>query len=66
MKVISLLVAVVIIFFLIFSYFKTTKKVFDENVPGSDSRIEHTRKAVDDINKATGEQQKAVEKLLDK
>lgn len=69
MRLISLIVALVIIFLLMFTYFKATQKVLDENVnvPGTtDTRIEHTKKTVEEINKATEEQKKAVDKFLEK
>ncbi len=69
MRLVSLIVVVVITFLLIFTYFKATKKVLDENVnvPGTtDTRIEHTKKTVEEINKATEEQKKAVDKFLEK
>ena len=69
MRIISLVVVVILISLLVFTYFKATKKVLDENVnvPGTtDNRIEHTKKTVEDLNKATEEQKKAVDKLLEK
>lgn len=69
MRLISLVVVMILISFLIFTYFKATQKVLDENVnvPGTtDTRIEHTKKIIEDLNKATEEQTKAVDKLLEK
>lgn len=69
MRLISLVVVMILISFLIFTYFKATQKVLDENVnvPGTtDTRIEHTKKIIEDLNKATEEQNKAVDKLLEK
>lgn len=67
MRVVSLIVAVIIMFFLVFSYFKVTKKVFDENAPGTtDNRMERTRETVDDMNKVIEEQKKAADKVLGK
>ena len=69
MRLVSLIVVVVITFLLIFTYFKATKKVLDENVnvPGTtDTRIEHTKKTIEEINKATEDQKKAVEELQER
>lgn len=69
MRIISLVVVVILISLLVFTYFKATKKVLDENVnvPGTtDTRIEHTKKTVEGLNKTTEEQKKAVDKLLKK
>ena len=69
MRIVSLFVVLIIIFMLMFTYFKSTQKVLDENVnvPGTnDSRIEHTKKTMEDMNKAIEEQKKAADKLLEK
>jgi hypothetical protein len=69
MRIVSLFVALIIIFLLMFTYFKSTQKVLEENVnaPGTnDSRIEHTKKTMEDMNKAIEEQKKAADKLMEK
>ena len=67
MRLVSIIVAVIIIFFLVFSYFKVTKKVLDENAPGAtDNRIEWAKETMDDMNRVIEEQKKAADKVLEK
>lgn len=69
MRLVSLIVASIIILILIFTYLKATQKSLHENVnvPGTtDTRIEHTRKTVEEINKKIEEQKKAADELLER
>lgn len=69
MRIVSLIVVLIIVFVLMFTYFKASQKTLEENVnvPGTtDTRIEHTRKTVEEINKKMEEQKKAADELLER
>ena len=68
MRIVALIIIVILIFMTLSLYFKSTKKALLENVntdTTTDTRIEHTKKVMEEFNRGTEERAREVEKIID-